>query len=96
MVESYTVIEQLLDEVVQNIIELRDNDRYFISILAVLLMSSRCQNSLTARGTDLPFQRKGMVAIMHEQNTTCNKTLNCGNFSFNLCTIIPELVYYHT
>ena len=33
--------------------------------------------SLTARGTDLPFSHKSVVLIMHEQNIICSKTLIC-------------------
>ena len=34
--------------------------------------------SLTARGTDLPFSHKSVVvSITHEQNIICNKTLIC-------------------
>ena len=35
-------------------------------------------NSLTARGTDLPFSHKSVVSVTHEQNIICSKTLICG------------------
>ena len=33
--------------------------------------------SLTARGTDLPFSHKSMLSITHEQNIICSRTLIC-------------------
>ena len=33
--------------------------------------------SLTARGTDMPFSHKSVVSITHEQNSICSKTLIC-------------------
>ena len=33
--------------------------------------------SLTARGADLPFSHKSAVSITHEQNIICSKTLIC-------------------
>ena len=35
-------------------------------------------NSLTARGTNLPFSDKSLVSATHEQNIICSKTLICG------------------
>ena len=35
-------------------------------------------NSLTARGTDLPFSDKSVVSVTHEQDIICSKTLICG------------------
>ena len=53
-------------------------------MIIVLSFDHRCfdqlkmsNNSLTTRGTDLPFSHKGVVSITHEQNIICNKTLIC-------------------
>ena len=34
-------------------------------------------NSLTARGTDLPFSHKSVVSVTHEQDIICSKTIIC-------------------
>ena len=39
-------------------------------------------HSLPARGTHLPFSRKSVVSITHQQTIICSKILICGQLFF--------------